>query len=169
MILISSLKLERKIAEDALSSWEKTKYIILTSAIYVFTGPAYVLTPSFGPKPPYWDAPFSVLTSTLSVLITYFGIKICHRTNKNFDDENFIERYTILNVPLTIKFMVFLLPAFILSFIVAVSLSDDKEIRREIMSYSIRVAVPIGVFVYYIFLNRSFHRLGKLIEEKKGS
>ncbi|MDP2278018.1 MAG: hypothetical protein Q8K51_07330 [Nitrospirota bacterium] len=169
MILISSIKLEQKIAQKALTSWEKTKYIIITTALYSFTTPIYVLTPSFGTKPPIGDALVSFLSSIAAVLITYFGIKKSYLTNKIFDDVHFIERFTILNVPITIKFMMTLLPAFLLLAFFSASLGGDKEIRTEIMSYSMRIMSPIGIFVYYIFLNRSFQRLGLLIKENRES
>lgn len=164
MILISSSKLEQHLAQNSLSSWEKTKYIILTTALYSFSGPIYILTPSFGSKPPVWDVLFSFLSSIAAVLITFWGIKKCHLMNKTFDDIHFIERFTILNIPMTIKFMALLLPLFLLFAFFSTSWGGDKETRTEIMSYSMRIMVPIGMIAYYIFLNRSFQRLGTLIK-----
>lgn len=163
MILISSTKLEHNIANNAFSSWEKTKYIIFMTAIYSFTGPAYMLTPSFGPKPPALDSLISFLSTIAFVLITYFGIKKCHQTNKAVDDAHFIERFTILNVPLTIKFMLIFLPAFLFIVLFSWTMSADEEIRKNIISYSMRVIAPVGMVIYYIFLNRSFERLGQLM------
>ncbi len=170
MILLSSTKLEQKIAQKALTSWEKTKYIILTTAMYSFTTPIYILTPSFGPKPPTGDAFVSFLSAIAAVTITYFGVKKCYLTNKTFGDVHFLERFALLNVPITIKFMMILLPIVLLSAVFGAvfvtSLSGEKEIREKILSYSMRIMSPIGVFAYYIFLNRSFQRLGLIMTEK---
>jgi len=157
MILISSSKLERKIAENALTAWGKTKYIIVYFALFSIS-PIYILAPSFGPKPPPGYFLVSFLSIIASVFITYFGIKKCYQTNKTFDDAHFIERFMLLSVPTTIKFMLSLLPALFLIAVVATSISVDRKFHKEATSNLWHIVSPIAMIMYYVLINRSFQR-----------
>jgi hypothetical protein len=169
MILISSSELERQIAENALTSWEKTKYIILITAMYCLNGPIYILAPSFGSKPPLGNSLVSLLSSITFVFITYWGIKKCYHTNKTCDDAHFIERFTLLSVPMTIIFTLFFVPAFLLlAFFSSLFVGEDRQINKDMILYSFRVLSTVGMLVYYILLNRSFQRF-VILMKKMGS
>ena len=156
MILFSSNKVERMIADNAFNSWEKAKYLILTTAFYSINGAVYVISPSFEPKNSPMD---SLISMTVYILIAIWGVKICYQSNKNIDDHRFIERFTILNVPMTIKFIIICLPIIFLIAYFPYFITEDTEIRKQIAYYSIRTAGPIGMIIYYMFLNRSFMSL----------
>ena len=67
MILISSTEVERKIAQNTFISWEKTKYLIFTVALYCISGPTYSITPSFGDNRTVFD---TLITPIVYILIT---------------------------------------------------------------------------------------------------
>jgi hypothetical protein len=165
MILISSTKLEHKIVNNELTQWEKTKYIIVMTAFYGFAGPIYVITPAFGPKQPEWNDVISFLSSVAFVFITYFGIKKCYRNNKTIDDADFIERFTILSVPMTIRFILLCLPALLLLAFILSTLTEDDETRQVLFYLLINVTGAIAAIIYYAFLNRSFLRLELLMKD----
>jgi hypothetical protein len=163
MILFSSLKLERKLAENSLSSWDKAKYMIFVIILYTFQGPIFVLTPSFGPPRPLATYLISFVTTILVILVTYHGIKACFLTNKAADDTDFISRFAVLYVPMTFKFIAVILPISFLSFYIISFLKD--EIHDKALIYFVYLSAPIGTYVFYLFLNRSFKRLGKLVSQ----
>jgi hypothetical protein len=165
MILISSVKLEHKISENELTSWEKTKYLIFMVVVSSMSGPIYVFTPSFGPKPPPLNMAISFFSSIAFILISYFGLKKCYKTNKSIDDAYFIERFAILNVPMTIKFSLFFLSVGIAFALLSAYVIERKELFPDSMFYLFNVGGIIVSIVYYIFLNRSFHRLAFLMRK----
>ena len=166
MILFSSTKLEGALAANTLTSWDKAKYIIVIIILYSFSGPIYVITPSFGQKPPLWNSLISFISTSLVILFTYFGAKKCYSTNKAADDADFVGRFAALFVPLTFKFLAFMLPLFIVAAFFAFSASSEKEVRTTIFAYFLHAGAAIGTYLFYIFMNRSFKRLGKLINDK---
>lgn len=167
MILFSSTKLERAIADGALTSWEKAKYIIFIIILHTLSGPIYVLTPSFGPKPPIWQLLASFTSSIFIILFTFFGAKKSYQTNKTIDDTDFVGRFTALYMPMTLKFI-----AIGLTVMAAVALSvyagsSDKETRSNLFVCFLYLMGPVGTYLFYIFLNKSFERLGILINDTK--
>ncbi len=167
MILFSSNKLEHALAAGSLSSWDKAKYLIFIILLYSFSGPIYVLTPSFGPKPPMWHSLLSLVSTTLVIGLTYVGAKKCYLTNKATDDIDFSGRFAALFVPMTFKFIAAMLPIMVIGAIIAFSTSSDKELRMNVFVYFLYSMIPIGTYLFYNFLNRSFKRLGILINEIK--
>jgi len=163
MILISSVKLEEKISKNELTSWEKTKYLIFMVVVSSMSGPIYVFTPSFGPKPPPLNMAISFFSSIAFILISYFGLKRCYKTNKRIDDACFIERFAILNVPMTIKFFLFFFSVGIPVALLSAYIIDRKPLLPDSMFYLFSLTGIIISVVYYILLNRSFHRLALLM------
>ena len=124
-----------------------------------------MLTPSFGPKPPIGNSLAIFVSAILNILITYFGTKKCYITNKAADSSDFIERFAVLYIPMTCKFAVATLPILIAAVaILAYSVPPDKELHQRIFSYFMHAMAPIGSFIFYVFLNRSFKRLELLIK-----
>jgi hypothetical protein len=168
MILLSSIKLERAIAENSLTSWDKAKYIIFVIILYSFSGPIYILTPSFGPKPPIWTSLVSFVSTILVVFITYYGAKKCYLTNKEIDDKDFPGRFAALFIPMTAKFLAITIPIMVVTGVFASSsFFADKETKKDIFIYFMYISAPVATYVFYVFLNRSFKRLKQTINENK--
>jgi hypothetical protein len=168
MILFSSKKLECKISNNELSSWEKTKYLIfMVVASSGISGPIYILKPSFGPNPPPWQMTTLLFSCISFVLISYWGIKKCYKTNMRIDDVCFIERFVMLSIPMTMKFISFFFSAFVVYCLILAYIMDGKDPSDDFLFYSSIFAGIIAIIasiVYYIFLNRSFHRLALLMK-----
>ena len=168
MILFSSKELERKLASNSIDSWDKAKYMIVLFVIYSFSGPIYVLAPSFGPQPPVGTLLASPISVLFIILATYFGIKKCYLTNKATDDIDFIGRFVVLFIPMTLKFILVLLPIFFLFVIILSSLSDHEAAKNTFL-YSTYLMGPIGTYVFYQFLNGSFRRISVLLYQQRNN
>jgi hypothetical protein len=168
MILFSSKELERKLASSSIDSWDKAKYVIVLFVIYSFSGPVYVLTPSFGPHPPVGTLIASPISVLFIILATYFGIKKCYLTNKATDDVDFIGRFVVLSIPMTLKFILVLLPIFLL-FVIILSTLSGHQAARNTFSYSPYLMGPIGTYVFYQFLSGSFRRISVLINQQRNN
>jgi len=165
MIVFSSIKLEQALAASSLPSWEKAKYIIFIIILYSLSGPLYVLTPSFGAKPPIWHSLTSLVSTILVILFTYFGAKKCYQTNKGIDDTDFVGRFAALYMPMTFKLIAIMLLAMVLAALIIYSSAFDKGTRKNSFVYFIDITGPVSTYLFYIYLNRSFRRLGILINE----
>lgn len=162
MILFSSNRLERALAGNTLNSWEKAKYIIFVIIFYGFSGPIYVITPSFGPKPPLGNSLATFVSAILTIIFTFFGAKKCFLTNKANDDSDFAGRFAALFIPMTFKFFAISAIVMAISAILVSLVSPDKEMNKRFFVYFLHSMAPIGTYLFYLFLNRSFKRLGVL-------
>lgn len=161
MILLSSKKLEKALAYDLLDEWEKTKYLIFTVVFQTLTyAPIVMIRPHWGIKPSSINQWFSSASSILSILIVFFCIKRCFKTNKDIDNLNFIERYTILFVPITIRLFIFLLPIFILLVIIFNSIRSQYSNIFDYFSIPFFVISPAIILIYYNMFNNSLKRFG---------
>ena len=165
MILLSSVKLEQQLASSALDSWEKAKYIIFVIILNNIAMPLYVLSPTFGPKPPIWNSIFSFLSSIITLYITYKGIKKCYTVNKDADDADFIGRFVTLYVPMTIKFLLIGLPIFAVEYFIIQAVVNDKS-QSDILVYWMNLTGPILTYFFYVYLSRSFKRLMVLVKKE---
>lgn len=164
MILFSSNRLERALAESTLTSWEKAKYIILIIIFYSCSGPIYVITPSFGPKPPVGNTLVNFVSTILTIIITCLGAKKCFITNKDIDDANFTERFTALSIPIAIK--LFTISIIIISIGLLFTLKCDNFTCYNYITYLLNLMSPVITYIFYLLLNRSFRRLAILVNEK---
>jgi hypothetical protein len=162
MFFLSSKKLEKALAYNLLDEWEKTKYLILTAIYhYLFIVPAGIIRPYSGAKPPSINQWFNLANSVLSLLIVIFCLKRCFRTNKAIDNLNFIERYTILFVPISIRvFLFILLPVFILLILILNSIRPQYPEVFNYFSIPLTVISPAIILVYFHMLNNSLKRFG---------
>ncbi len=162
MILLSSKKLEKALAYNLLDEWEKTKYLIITALYhYLFIVPTGIIRPYSGVKPPSINQWFYFANSVLSVLIVIFCLKRCFRTNKAIDNLNFIERYTILFVPISIRvFLFILLPIFILLVLILNSIRPQYPEVFNYFSIPLTVISPVIIFICFHMLNNSLKRFG---------
>ena len=165
MIIFSSKKLEKAIAENKLESWGKAKYIIVPAVISALIGGTlYLISPLYGERAPMLNTSLQILFNILLALVTYCGIKKCFQTNKDMDEENFLERFVILSLPIFIKFALVLTPILIIYYVIVGTIRESHpELfkRAPILVYG---SIPIACYLYYSFLNRSFTRLGTLIK-----
>lgn len=170
MILFSSNKLEKAIADDSLDSWTKAKYMILVIAMYSLKNSFYWFAPSFGPETPlpYYAAAFA--SWLLGIVITFHGGKKCFKTNETSDGKNYVERLAVLYVPLTFRFIpIFFFFLAIMAFIVACLLPIDKETQYLLFPYLLLPLTLFLIWLFFVLLNRSFERLGELIRERNTS
>ena len=165
MILFSSNKLERALAADSLTSWEKAKYIIFIIILYSFSGPIQVLAPSFGSKPSIGQLLTSSICGILVIIFTYFGAKKCYQTNKRIDDTDFVGRFAALYMPMSFKLIAISLIAMGITAMIIYSGAFDKQTGIDGFVYFLYIMGPVGTYLFYIYLNRSFRRLGLLINE----
>ncbi|MDD5556109.1 MAG: hypothetical protein PHN82_02540 [bacterium] len=167
MIIFSSRKLEKAIAEDELSNWKKAKYVILPAVLAILAGgPIYFITPTYGEKAPALNFFLHMVFNILGAYVTYYGIKKCFRTNEIIDGNNFLERFVILLIPVAVKLIIILLPFALIYYGIASSFRDSHPIffkRSPIILYALR---PIFIYIYYSLLNHSFIRLKGLISQR---
>ncbi len=165
MILFSSRKLEIAIAEGKLPSWQKAKYIIIPT---VLSGPfawsSYVIRPIFGKKPPTLNTLISIFISILTMFIIYYGIKSCFKVNQKIDDQNFIERFCILLLPVLFKLIVIFLPISMILTGIAYAITRHDPLLSQRVPILFSVFGPLFILIYYSLLKRSFKRLGELIK-----
>jgi len=161
MILLSSKKLEKALAYDLLDEWDKSKYLVFT---VVFQALAYVpiglIRPYSGIKPSSTNQGFSSASSILSVLIVFCCIKRCFNTNRGIDNLNFIERYTILFVPITIRIFLFLLLIFMLLIILFNSIRSQYPNIYGYFSIPLSIVSPAIILIYYHMFHNSLKRFG---------
>lgn len=128
--------------------------------------PIYLITPRYGPTFPPIDGLFMVLGGVLMAIVTYYGIRMSYRINEKIDGENFIERYTVLSVPIFVKFFVFSIPALLLLMAI-VGISSKYAIwLKGSFSLILRIIFPFVFFLFYYLVSRSIKRYGELLEEE---
>lgn len=162
MILISSKKTEIAISENTFSSKSKFRFLFFTYFLLV-PEPVFLITPEFKGDGTVYDPFITLIAWMLYVYITYRGIKKCYLKNIEIDDSNFIERFTILNIPILIKFILIILP---LSLLMTWGAKNSGfEYNYETVGYQTFFAIltPLVTYIYYYVLNESFERLGNLL------
>jgi hypothetical protein len=169
MIIFSSNKLRKVLANDSLDSWAKAKYIVLVMAIHCFSGPFYWLTPSFEKREPWPYELCSVFSGCIVILVTVLGIRKCFLTNKKGDDNDFIGRFAVLYVPVIFQIIPFLIILGIVVFVVSPYLPAEEITEQDII-FSAELLFPIGItYLFYVLLNRSFEKLVELIRARESS
>lgn len=163
MILFSSRKLEKALVAGKLDNWGKAKYIIIPAVVFApFSATVAFFSPRFGEKPSglYFLVQFAFYIATM--FITYFGMKLCFRANEKIDGKNFIERFSILLLPVALKLYCICLPLTIAATeIVSARVgADSRLIRANFLVFGpLLILFPL---IYYLFLFRSFRRFGYL-------
>jgi hypothetical protein len=167
MFLLSSKKLEKALAYDLLDEWEKTKYLLFTVALYALNNaPVGLIRPYSGTKPLPINQCFFLGSSVLSVAITLICLKRCFQTNKEIDDRNFIERYTILFVPISIRVFLFTAPIFIVAILISNSIHPKYQDVFNYFAIGTSCISPLIYLVYYHMLNNSLNRFRLELENK---
>lgn len=167
MIIISSGKLEHSLAADDLSPWDKTKYIILPAILLSLMSLSYVCGPTYcAERRPMLNALVSFLCLIASAFVTYFGIKKCHRTNESLDNTAFFERFFILSVPVLVQLMLVCFPVSLAALHYAYLLRDSHPLLHKRFPMLLSLSGPVITWLYYVMVDRSLKRLGRLIQEK---
>jgi hypothetical protein len=170
MIIFSSNKLRKVLANDSLDSWAKAKYIILIMAMHCLSGPFYWLIPSFEKKELWPHTLCSVFSGAIVILLTILGIRKCFLTNKKGDAKDFIGRFAVLYVPVIFQLIpLLLIPYLVIVLIVTPYLPVEKITEENIFLYT-DLLFPIGItYLFYALLNRPFEKLVEMIREREGS
>jgi hypothetical protein len=171
MIIFSSEKLQKVLANDSLDSWGKAKYIIFVIAMYCMSAPFHWFLPEFGPKKPLPYHLASLASYILTILITVYGAKRCFRTNKTGDGKDFVERLAALYVPMTFEIVplalvLFAITAYLVAYVLPI---DDKPTKYSVFSYVMLAFTPFLTWLFFVLLDRDFERLAELIRERNES
>lgn len=167
MIIFSQSKVELLLASGLFSEWEKVKYFIFAPVISALLGgPIFFVTPRFGTKPSLVNSLATMSCGVLIAMVTYLGIRHLYLTNQSIDGKSFIERCTILSVPVFIKFTMAGMPIFFVLLFVAASLTHESPGSRDVVPIFFNIVYPLIMVWYYIVLNRSFKRFGKITESR---
>ncbi|MCX6897575.1 MAG: hypothetical protein NT105_02640 [Verrucomicrobia bacterium] len=169
-MIFSSRKLEEALAANLLSPWEKTKYLVFGILVCGISYPLVFALPNYN------NQSFSISTRLIlgllwvvNILVVYRGVRSCFQTNSTIDNSAFVERFIILNFPVFIKYWAILIPLILGSFwrvwMLRTLYPNIWDSYREFLS----VLTVIATYLFYVFLNRSFARLGARIGEQRSA
>lgn len=162
MILFSQSKVEKMLASGSFSEWQKAKYFLVAPIITALLGgPIFLIKPRYGIQPPPVNSLATLIGGVLIAVVTYFGIRYLYRTNEFIDGKSFIERCSILSVPVFVKFTVVGIPVFFVLFFVATALTSDSPEMREHIPIFFNAIFPFLMTWYYALVNKSFKRFGQ--------
>lgn len=167
MTVLSSEKVERVLAKNELTGWEKGKYLIILMVLGFFSRPFALASPVFS-RPPLIVKGIDLATVVVSVIIIVYGIKKCFKINEVIDHQNFIERFAILSVPVSVKILIVGFPSsFVLVWLMFGFFSRNHPDLYQFVPGFFYIIGPVVAYIYYFFLKRSFVRLGQLMKEKE--
>lgn len=166
MILLKSKKLEQQLARKKISEWEKVKYLIFPMILTsILGGPIFLIRPRYGVQPPPLNMYSNLIGGFLIAIVTYWGIRRLYLTNVSIDGEDFITRYTVLSLPVFLKFTIWLiLGGIIFSFVTAALTIEHKHLRQYV-PVLLNMIFPGLIAWYYILVNRSLKRFEKHANE----
>lgn len=140
--------------------------MLLPLIVGASNGPIYFLTPRYGPKQPPSEFLIWLLGGVLLAVVTFYGIRLGYRTNQKIDGKYFIERFTVLSVPILIKFTVFSTPAIFLLLWAEMLLDRVLPGIKGYLSPILRIIFPIIMFWMYFSVSHSIRRFGEQLERK---
>ena len=167
MIILSSRKLEQALASNGLSPWDKVKYIILPVVVMGLFPAFYIFRPIYGKYPPILNSLIGIIFMIISAFLTYKGIKKCFKTNQNADAKNFFERFTILSVPVCMKFILVLFPLTVALVFIMIPLKDSFPEFYKRFPIIFTASSPFLTWIYYHLLTCSIKRHGELVHTDK--
>ena len=163
MIIFSSIKLEKALAVQKVTRWQKAKYIMIPAIFISMASPlSAFFRPSFQDEPSTIYSVLQLLVMIISIFITYFGIKACFEVNENIDKRNFIERFCILLVPVSFRMLLFFILCFIAFMIILLFTAAIPEINKHVPLLFLPFA-PIYLFMYFSLLKKSFLSFSNLL------
>ena len=163
MIIFSSIKLEKALADQKVTRWQKAKYIMIPAIFISMASPlSAFFRPSFQDEPSTIYSVLQLLVMIISIFITYFGIKACFEVNENIDKRNFIERFCILLVPVSFRMLLFFILCFIAFMIILLFTAAIPEINKHVPLLFLPFG-PIYLFMYFSLLKKSFLSFSNLL------
>ena len=165
-MVLSSQKVERLLAKNELTGWEKGKYFIILMVLGFFSRPFALVSPIFS-RPPLIVQTLDLASVAVSVLIIVYGIKGCFRINEAIDQQDFIERFAVLSVPVSVKILIVGIPSSFLLLWLGFGLfsRDHPNLYQFVPGFFYVIGLTV-TYIYYFFLKRSFVKLGQLVKEK---
>lgn len=162
MRLWSSEILEIELAREQLSEREKAKYLLLPLLFAGFIGgPLALLAPRYGVRPPRFDSLVALANGILMVWATFYGFRKIYRANQQIDGRNFIERYTVLVLPVNVRFLVAMIPLLVVLSVALRVLGRGFTDSSDSLQPFYRLIFPLATLVFYHLLARSFIRFGR--------
>lgn len=162
MRLWSSEILEAELARGQLSEREKVKYLLLPLLLAGFIGgPLALLAPRYGVRPPRFDSLVALVNGILMVWATFYGMKKTYRANQQIDGRHFIERYTVLVLPVNVRFLVVMIPLLVVLSVSLRVLGRGLAGGPDSLHPFYRLIFPLATLVFYHLLTRSFIRFGR--------
>lgn len=157
MIIFSPKKIEDALRAGSFTSWEKSKYIILTAVVTSFGEPFYLIAPAIIKQANITGTEILVrlLVTLIGLIITYFGVKHCYKIND--DSDKFIERFICLRVSWTANFALTLGPINLAILYIA-----RKHLDTAIFHGVSAFIGPVTIALFYWALSGSFKRLSQV-------
>ena len=164
MILFSQNKVETKLAHNEFSEWEKVKYFLVPPIVTALMGgPIFLVRPRYGVSSPWQNSVSILLGGVILVWIIYCSVKRIFKTNERTDGKDFITRFTILSVPVFMRYFLIFTPLCLVGIIVFAALTRNAQELRVYFSIVVNVVVLIITALYYASVNKSFKRFGERI------
>lgn len=98
-------KLVNDFSNENVTQYEQFKYMLLYSLLTVLALDRYLV-----PDSPYTAYDF---INTISFLfITFWGVRLCYKSNQQNDDNDFIARFICLGLPVIVRIFVIFVPTY---------------------------------------------------------
>lgn len=161
MRLWSSELLEAELANGQVSEREKVKYLLLPMLLAGLSGgPLGRFAPRYGERPPSLDSALALLTGALMIWVVFYGMRNLYRINRRIDGHHFIERYTVLVLPASVRFFAGMIPLLVVLIVVLRALGRSIDGSADSLLPFYRLIFPVVTLVFYRVLARSFSRFG---------
>ncbi len=170
MRLWSSELLEAELANGQVSEREKIKYLLLPMLLAGLAGgPLGRFAPRYGERPSGIDSALALLTSILMVWAILYGMRHLYRANRQIDGLHFIERYTVLSLPASVRFFAGMIPLLIVLVGILRALGRYFDGSSDSLLPFYRLIFPVATLVFYRILARSFSRFGRHLRRAQRS
>ncbi len=164
MTVLSSKEVERLLAINLLTGWEKMKYLMIVTVLGFFSRPVALVSPIYS-KPSLIIEALDLASVAASILIVVYGIKRCFKINEVIDQQHFIERFAILSVPVSIKILIVGIPgSYILLWVLFDLFREKHPGLYQFVPGFLYIMASIVTCIYYFLLKRSFVRFGQLVK-----
>ena len=168
MNILSSHQFENRLAENTFSETSKYRVLLASQLIFWFSS-LLGTTMKSGIKYIF----ISIIYKIACLVIVFIGIKACYSVNKRIDNTNFIERFTILFFPVSLKLILFFHITYVLFFVmiwmVFTSLGGSPAVIKE-FNKSFAYLIPFFIIgLFYFMLYRSFVRLEQKIKKRQST
>lgn len=139
MYLWKTNQLAEDLKNNQVDENEFFQYVLLSSILM------FLIIESYAYSEPNPVTQFSMWKSGFMFLVTIFGTYYCYKINSEGDNQKFVERLVALNVPLLIKFVIWML----LAGVVLGILNGMVFQLEEFLDYSIPVTEALASLLIY--------------------